>query len=179
MEIDFPRTTKTPTETYWFYNDFFKIFPDSGLLQYNDDKDAKARSNLVAQPLPTLTLEQSIILALYLPSLVISFLLAFPVLVYLGVVTLLDNKTTHHDSLTMVEHAKVILIKAMIFLQQRLVDSKHNIEANSIMGMSDPLPFLVRNHVQVVVRLLASLRTGIEWKKLDFAIGKVVEVGGD
>ena len=179
MEINFPRVTKTSTETYWFYNAFFNIFSYSWLLQFNDDKDGKARSNLMVQPLLTLTLEQSTILALYLPGIIILFLLAFPILGYMSVTTLLDNKTTRYDSLITVEYSKVTLLKDMMFLQYRLVNLKYNMEADSIMGMVDPLPFLFRSDVQVVVRLLGSLRTDIEWKKLDFAIGKVVEVGGD
>ena len=47
------------------------------------------------------------------------------------------------------------------------------------MWSRDPFPFVAKNHIQVPSRLLATIRTGVEWKKIDFAIGKVVEVGGD
>lgn len=43
----------------------------------------------------------------------------------------------------------------------------------------DPLPFLLRNHLQLPGLLLDTLREGNGWTKLDFNIGKVVEVGGD
>lgn len=43
----------------------------------------------------------------------------------------------------------------------------------------DPLPFLFRNHFQLPLLLLSTLFSAREWKKCDFCIGKVVEVGGD
>jgi len=43
----------------------------------------------------------------------------------------------------------------------------------------DPLPFLLRNHLQLPMLLLDTLAENNEWKKLDFNIGKVVEKGGD
>ena len=43
----------------------------------------------------------------------------------------------------------------------------------------DPLPFLVLNHLQLPWLLLDTLMRGTPWKKLDFAIGKVVELNGD
>ena len=70
----------------------------------------------------------------------------------------------------------VILLKFASFVKDRL--AANDVEADGWLPR-DPLPLLIKNHVQVVVRLLATLRTGVEWKKIDFAIGKVVEVGGD
>ena len=43
----------------------------------------------------------------------------------------------------------------------------------------DPGPFFLRNHVQLPGLLLGTFLAGTPWKKLDFAIGKVVELNGD
>lgn len=43
----------------------------------------------------------------------------------------------------------------------------------------DPLPFLFRNHFQLPLLLVSTRFSAREWKKCDFCIGKVVEVGGD
>ena len=43
----------------------------------------------------------------------------------------------------------------------------------------DPLPFFVLNHLQLPRLLLDTMLRGTPWKKLDFAIGKVVELNGD
>merc|ERR1711907_2127 len=45
--------------------------------------------------------------------------------------------------------------------------------------VDDPAPFIMRNHFQPVVLLTHTLRAGRQWKKIDFNIGKVVEVNGD
>ena len=43
----------------------------------------------------------------------------------------------------------------------------------------DPLPFLLVHHLQIPSLLLANLRHGTGWQKVDFNIGKLVEPGGD
>jgi len=43
----------------------------------------------------------------------------------------------------------------------------------------DPLPFLMRNHFQLPGLLWGTMVQGTPWKKLDFCIGKVVELNGD
>lgn len=43
----------------------------------------------------------------------------------------------------------------------------------------DPLPFLLRNHFQLPGLLWGTMVQGTPWKKLDFCIGKVVELNGD
>lgn len=43
----------------------------------------------------------------------------------------------------------------------------------------DPVPFLMRNHFQLPGLLLGTAWRGTPWKKLDFCIGKVVELNGD
>ena len=43
----------------------------------------------------------------------------------------------------------------------------------------DPWPFIMRNHFQIPILLLGTVWTGTPWKKCDFNIGKVVEIGGD
>ena len=43
----------------------------------------------------------------------------------------------------------------------------------------DMLPFFMRNVFQPLVLLWHTFCSGNEWKKIDFAIGKVVEKNGD
>jgi len=50
---------------------------------------------------------------------------------------------------------------------------------DSDFDIDDPLPFLMRNHFQLPYLLLNTLRKDIPWLKLDFCIGKVVELNGD
>lgn len=50
---------------------------------------------------------------------------------------------------------------------------------DSDFDISDPLPFLLRNHCQLPYLLLGTLVKGTPWRKLDFCIGKVVELHGD
>ena len=52
-------------------------------------------------------------------------------------------------------------------------------EREAVFDAADPLPFLALNHLQLPWLLLGTLARGTPWKKLDFAIGKVVELGGD
>lgn len=185
LEREYPAVNKAPhKETFWFYNEFFKIFPNNWLLKYNDDKDHVRRSKMILQSLPSWTLPQAMISTLYIPSMLVSLALASPILLCFVLVSLWNDaksdnaeKSSTDGLWTRFDHAYVILLQALRFMQRRLVDSMHNVEADFI--PRDPWPLLVKNHVQVVLRLAASLRTGVEWKKLDFAIGKVVEVGGD
>ena len=50
---------------------------------------------------------------------------------------------------------------------------------DAIFAWDDPLPFFVEHHVQVPWLLLRSLVEGRPWLRIDFNIGKLVEVGGD
>eukprot|EP00450_Noctiluca_scintillans_P039709 CAMPEP_0194477082 /NCGR_PEP_ID=MMETSP0253-20130528/857_1 /TAXON_ID=2966 /ORGANISM="Noctiluca scintillans" /LENGTH=583 /DNA_ID=CAMNT_0039316005 /DNA_START=66 /DNA_END=1817 /DNA_ORIENTATION=+ len=53
------------------------------------------------------------------------------------------------------------------------------LEDDGDFAIDDCVPFIMRNHFQPVVLLLGTLRAGRQWKKIDFNIGKVVEVNGD
>ena len=44
---------------------------------------------------------------------------------------------------------------------------------------SDIMPFLMFNYFQVPTLLIDVLASGKQWKKVDFQIGKVVQMGGD
>ncbi|WKN41860.1 hypothetical protein [Tunicatimonas pelagia] len=44
---------------------------------------------------------------------------------------------------------------------------------------ADPRPFLMLHYVHIPYLLLGLLRRGSKWKRIDFNIGKIVEVGGD
>jgi len=44
---------------------------------------------------------------------------------------------------------------------------------------TDPRPFLMLHYVHIPYLLLGVLRKGSQWKRIDFNIGKIVEVGGD
>ena len=45
--------------------------------------------------------------------------------------------------------------------------------------IDDPLPFLMVHHWQIPLLLLDNLRRGKGWMRIDFNIGKLVELGGD
>jgi len=49
----------------------------------------------------------------------------------------------------------------------------------SDLDVTDPMPFLLRNHMQLPMLLLDTFWNNKPWVKLDFCIGKVVELGGD
>ncbi|MGK7878525.1 MAG: ATP-grasp enzyme, partial [Crocosphaera sp.] len=44
---------------------------------------------------------------------------------------------------------------------------------------NDPLPFLMNPHWQISLLLVQNLRKLKDWVKIDFNIGKLVEIGGD
>ncbi len=50
---------------------------------------------------------------------------------------------------------------------------------DAIFDWDDPLPFLMVHHWQIPLLLLGNLRQPKEWVRIDFNIGKLVEVGGD
>jgi len=50
---------------------------------------------------------------------------------------------------------------------------------DAILDVHDPLPFLLVHHLQIPSLLLRALVTGRDWIRIDFNIGKLVEVGGD
>lgn len=158
---------------YWLYNEWFKILPNSWLLAYNPDDDIQERVRLAEQPI-TFSLQKLIALIVFLPAFLITFTLYAPVLALLMVSAL--TSTRRSKSLSLTGHAKVIVSKFSLFLD-RLAHMSTNIEPDFC--IYDPFPLFAKNHIQVPSRLLATIRTGVEWKKIDFAIGKVVEVGGD
>ncbi|MGL5816505.1 MAG: hypothetical protein ACRCZD_09905 [Phycicoccus sp.] len=50
---------------------------------------------------------------------------------------------------------------------------------DAIFSWDDPLPFLMVHHLHIPVLLVRSLLRGTDWVRVDFNIGKLVEVGGD
>lgn len=50
---------------------------------------------------------------------------------------------------------------------------------DAIFDWHDPLPFLMVHHWQIPLLLLGNLRNPKQWIRIDFNIGKLVEVGGD
>lgn len=50
---------------------------------------------------------------------------------------------------------------------------------DAIFDLDDPLPFLLVHHWQIPLLLWGNLRSPKEWIRIDFNIGKLVEVGGD
>jgi predicted ATP-grasp superfamily ATP-dependent carboligase len=50
---------------------------------------------------------------------------------------------------------------------------------DAIFDWADPLPFLMVHHWQIPLLLLGNLRRPKEWIRIDFNIGKLVELGGD
>ncbi len=173
---------KEGLNVFWFYNDFFKIFPNNPILQYNSDEDLSERAKLLQIDLPKFshagTASRLLKALIYVPTLLLSFALMLPALfvVVILMCAMPSSQTAESSRLSIGEHLLVIVRKSTLF-GHRLVYTDKNVEGD--FWNRDPLPFLVKNHVQVASRLLATLRTGVEWKKVDFAIGKVVEVGGD
>lgn len=50
---------------------------------------------------------------------------------------------------------------------------------DAIFALWDPVPFFAVHHVQIPALLWQNLRRGHSWTRIDFNIGKLVEVGGD
>lgn len=50
---------------------------------------------------------------------------------------------------------------------------------DAVFSWRDPLPYLMLHHVQIPALLVDNLRRRGGWTKIDFNIGKLVEVGGD
>lgn len=50
---------------------------------------------------------------------------------------------------------------------------------DAIFSWRDPLPYLMVHHLQIPALLIDNLRRRRGWTKIDFNIGKLVEVGGD
>lgn len=50
---------------------------------------------------------------------------------------------------------------------------------DAILAIADPLPFLMVHHWQIPLLLLDNLRRLKGWLRIDFNIGKIVELGGD
>jgi hypothetical protein len=50
---------------------------------------------------------------------------------------------------------------------------------DAVLTPADPLPFLALHHLHVPSLVLANLRAGRPWQKVDLNIGKLVEPGGD
>lgn len=50
---------------------------------------------------------------------------------------------------------------------------------DAIFDYNDPIPFLTVHHWQIPLLLLANLWKGNPWVRIDFNIGKLVEIGGD
>lgn len=174
LERDYKKKSNSELiNVYWFYNEFFKVIPNFWLLTYNDSSDSDRRSKALLQDLPGLSKRAILIALVYAPAAIISLILLLPVLVLMYVAHYGSGGST---DLSDGEHLWIMMIKLNMFLN-RLTNLDENIEGD--FWMYDPLPFLAKNHVQVASRLLATIRTGVEWKKIDFAIGKVVEVGGD
>jgi hypothetical protein len=50
---------------------------------------------------------------------------------------------------------------------------------DAIFQVNDPIPFLTVHHWQIPLLLLDNLRRLGSWIRIDFNIGKLVEIGGD
>ncbi len=63
-------------------------------------------------------------------------------------------------------------------------ETKHRLQTivqgkDAIFAWNDPLPFLMVHHWHIPLLLVANLRNPKPWIRIDFNIGKLVEVGGD
>jgi predicted ATP-grasp superfamily ATP-dependent carboligase len=78
----------------------------------------------------------------------------------------------YHEVWRLVTHlysAKQILERLQIITQGK----------DAIFDWDDPLPFLMVHHWQIPLLLLGNLRHPKQWIRIDFNIGKLVEIGGD
>jgi len=175
LKRDYENDSSKPSiNAYWFYNEFFKIVPNSWLFLYNGSEDTDDRAKELTEGLPMLSYQAMAFALLYTPAAILSLFLLLPVMISLYVSSMF--RVGEESKMGDIEHLQVVMIR-MVHFVNRLAYLNENIEGD--FWLYDPIPFLAKNHVQVASRLLATIRTGVEWKKLDFAIGKVVEVGGD
>ena len=152
----------------------FKIVPNSWLFNYNDANDEKLRAKQLMSDI-VISKRAFFTFLIYLPAMVVSLVLLLPVIIILYFTRSINGKFEEailHD----MDQAKIMLSRLLSFLEN-LSHPDECIEGD--FWYQDPLPFIAKNHIQVSSRLLASIKSGVEWKKIDFAIGKVVEVGGD
>jgi len=50
---------------------------------------------------------------------------------------------------------------------------------DGVFDLKDPLPFIAYNYLQIPVLLVRNVLGGNPWKKIDFCIGKLIEMYGD
>lgn len=72
---------------------------------------------------------------------------------------------------------RLVTARSLTQLQTRLAVLWQGKDA--IFQVSDPLPFLAVHHWQIPLLLLDNLRRGSGWTRIDFNIGKLIELGGD
>jgi len=79
------------------------------------------------------------------------------------------------------------LLPGNMFPWYRNSDEKWNIRRimkliktgrESDLDLSDPFPFLMRNHLQIPILLIDTFWKNKPWVKVDFCLGKIVELGG-
>jgi len=113
---------------------------------------------------------------LFLPAMIISFFLILPViLITYGSRALEGNSIIELFQYDLVR-VRGIFIELLLFLENLSHPRRYK---EGDFWHRDPVPFFAKNHIQVPSRLMATIRSGVEWKKIDFCIGKVVEVNGD
>ena len=75
------------------------------------------------------------------------------------------------------------LLKIPNYGHQRITTSPLGQAANEMkdadLDLYDPLPFFLKIHLQIPSLLVHNLNSGKLWKKIDFCIGKVVELDGE
>merc|ERR1719195_1350697 len=114
-DYNIERSEKEGLNVYWFYNEFFKIFPNSWLLSYNDDQDGVMREKMQMFDIPSIDNRTIITFFLYLPSLLVSVLLCLPII--LGLL-LLSMNGAKRSNLSMRESCWAVFIKALAFLSR-------------------------------------------------------------
>ena len=71
---------------------------------------------------------------------------------------------------------------AVNILQPKRVQERIQVIASgkeAIFDWQDPWPFFMVHHVQIPLLLLGTLLSQKEWVKIDFNIGKLVQLGGE
>jgi hypothetical protein len=71
------------------------------------------------------------------------------------------------------------LISVRSIFQLKAWFDKIDRDKDAIFSFDDPLPFLTVHHWQIPLLLFDNLRRFKGWIRIDFNIGKLVELGGD
>merc|ERR1711879_944755 len=84
LERDYKTQDKSEViNSYWFYNEVFKIVPRSWLFNYNESDDMERRKKILVQEMPSISKRSVIVALIYFPAAVVTATLLMPVIILL------------------------------------------------------------------------------------------------